>query len=261
MTHPFIKLHGLGNDFVLLPHCAAITAAQVRAIAHRTQGLGCDQLITLQSPNNAPHITFYNADGSMAGACGNGSRCVAGWWFDQHPQQDTTTVYVTAETDAPATALQAWRASAGHVLIEAGCVRTHTLFDLPNARAAFVNMGNPHVIVHSDDLPTITPQRTALAQHIQARLPHSANVGFMHIDNAQHLTLLTYERGVGFTSACGTNACAAAVVAANGQQNTFNVHMMGGDLTVMVPAHRRQPVRQQGAYTVVASGVLNMAVG
>jgi diaminopimelate epimerase len=266
----FIKMHGLGNDFVLLPDCASImpepiTPEQVRAIAHRTQGLGCDQLIALHIHNNAPHITFYNADGSQAGACGNGSRCVAGWWFEQHPHHDTVTIYVTAEDDAPPTPLQAWRAPNGTVRIEAGRIRTATPFALPNAQAMFIDIGNPHVVVLCDSPPH---PDDALANHARAlqsdsRLPHSANIGFAYVQNAANIMLLTYERGVGFTQACGTNACATAVACATWHKTNpqVTIHMAGGALQIQTPATPLDSIVQQGAYTVVASGVLNMLVG
>jgi len=226
-ARPFTKMHGLGNDFVVLDARArplALTAAQVRAIADRRTGVGCDQLIVLEPPANGRAQAFmriHNADGGEVEACGNAARCVARLLMDEGGQDD-----VRLETAAGPLAA---RAAGPDVAVDLGPARLDWQ-DIPLARetdtlhvpighgplsdAVAVSVGNPHAVFFVDDaegpdLATLGP----VLEH-DPLYPQRTNVEVVSLTGPDSLRMRVWERGVGITRACGTGAAAAVVAAA-----------------------------------------------
>ncbi len=215
----FRKMHGAGNDFVVIdargPNGAAVTPALARALGDRHRGVGFDQLAVLRDAEDADlALDFWNADGGRAGACGNATRCVAALVMDGHDRLRIRTARGV---------LQAVRAG-GQVWVNMGppvldwaaiplaraCDTLH--LPLPDTPAT-VGMGNPHCVhfvPDADDAPVTT--RGPLVEH-DLLFPDGTNVEFASSAGPDRLRLRVWERGTGMTLACGSGACAAAVAA------------------------------------------------
>ena len=221
----FIKMHGLGNDFVIVDarrQGFAPDAGQVRAIAHRRTGIGFDQLITLRPPSGDAAdaaFTIHNADGGEVEACGNAARCVA-WMAMEESGRDT------ARLETAAGLLFARRAGPLAVAVDMGEPRfgwrdiplageRDTLhLDLsrgPLADGAAVSMGNPHAVFFVDDADSVDLAALGPALEHDALFPERANIGVAEIRGEDRMRLRVWERGAGLTMACGTGACAALV--------------------------------------------------
>ena len=236
----FTKMHGLGNDFVVLDERAAplgLTPAQARLIADRHFGIGCDQLISLEAAVGADvFMRIRNPDGSEAGACGNATRCVASLVAAESGQRRV--VVRTIAGDLPCTIH-----APGRVVADMGAARlgwrdiplaeAMDTLALPIAEAAAAcSMGNPHATIFVDDITAIDLARTGPLLEHHPIFPDRANIGFAQILAADHIRLAMWERGAGQTLACGSGACAAIVNAhrrgLTGRRATIS--MPGGDL-------------------------------
>ncbi|MES2712614.1 MAG: diaminopimelate epimerase [Pseudomonadota bacterium] len=236
----FTKMHGLGNDFVVLDERAdllGLTPEQTRLIADRHRGIGCDQLISLETSAGADvFMRIRNPDGSEAGACGNATRCVASLVAAETGQRRV--VVRTIAGDLPCTILGQDR-----VIADMGAPRLGwrdvplaepmDTLALPIAEAAAAcSMGNPHATIFVDDLAaTDIGQMGPLLEH-HPLFPERANIGFAQILAPDHIRLGMWERGAGQTLACGSGAC-AAIVNANRRGLTHRratITMPGGDL-------------------------------
>lgn len=240
-TIPFIKMHGLGNDFVVLDAreqpLPPITPQIARALADRRTGIGCDQLILLE-PSEAHdfRVRFFNADGSESGACGNGSRAVA----LLHGQP------AVVETGGGAIALEP---QAGGARVDMGVPR----FDwdaiplaYPMDTAAMpvgwdeltgpmaVNVGNPHVVFFVADAAAVPLEGLGPVIEHDPLFPERVNVNVASLAGPDHLHLRVWERGAGLTRACGTGACATAVAAIRRKlvASPVRVSLPGGDLVI-----------------------------
>ena len=224
---PFLKMHGLGNDFVVLDARGggvAIGAEGARALADRHTGIGCDQLIVLQPPRHPGAqllMRIHNPDGSEAEACGNATRCVA-WVLGR----ETGDSRVQIETVAGL--LEAEIAADGRIAVDMGPARTHWR-DIPLARAAdtdcvdlalgplsapvCTNIGNPHATFFVDDVEAVDLAALGPALEHHALFPQRANIGIAAIRDRDNIRLRVWERGAGITRACGSGACAALVAA------------------------------------------------
>ncbi len=251
MTHAFVKMNGLGNDFVVVEartQSFSPSAAEVRRLADRKSGLGCDQLVAIEPSDKADaRIRFWNADGEVAGACGNASRCVA-WLLMRDLGRDA----VILETDGGL--LQARRLGPELISVDMGqpgldwseiplsrAMDTREI-DLsaslpPGADlglAGCVSMGNPHVVFFVPDLAAM-PVTTLgpLIEH-DPLFPDAVNVGFAEIKARDHIRLRVWERGAGLTLACGTGSCAALVAASRRGlvDRSARLELDGGDLTI-----------------------------
>jgi diaminopimelate epimerase len=223
----FIKMHGLGNDFVVLDRRAGgkkLDSALARAVADRHVGVGCDQVIVIEPSETGvadAAMRIFNADGSEVGACGNATRCVAALLFREHG-----TDHVTIET--PAGLLDAAAAPGGLITVDMGPARTEWQ-DIPVAEKldtlhmgiaegplsdpVGVNMGNPHAVFFVDDVAKIPLERIGPKLERHRLFPERANIGVAQVMSKTRLRLRVWERGAGITLACGTGACAAAVAA------------------------------------------------
>jgi diaminopimelate epimerase len=250
MGRPFLKMNGLGNDFVVVETRSAPfepTPAEVRAIADRATGVGCDQLISIEKSDDADaRVRFWNADGEEVGACGNGTRCV-GWLLMQSSGQDE------AVMETRGGRLVARRAGERLVSVDMGPPRLDWR-EIPLAQAyetdalpvslyphadlmappGCVSMGNPHVVFFVPDAEQAPVREAGPAVERHALFPEHVNVGFAQVRARDRIRLRVWERGAGLTKACGTGACAALVAAARrnltGRHATLELD--GGELYV-----------------------------
>jgi diaminopimelate epimerase len=234
MNRPFLKMNGLGNDFVVVeartdsPFGAfAPGTAEVRAIADRDTGIGCDQLIAIEPSSRAEaFVRFWNADGGEIGACGNGSRCVG--WLLMEASGRNEAVFETA-----AGLLHVRRAEGRVVTIDMGepgldwsDIPLSEPMDTRNIELQVgpiddpvlhtpgcVSMGNPHVVFFVPDVATAPVAEVGPLIENHPLFPERTNVGFAEIAARDRIRLRVWERGVGETKACGTGACAALVAA------------------------------------------------
>jgi diaminopimelate epimerase len=224
---PFLKMHGLGNDFVVLD-CrrggVALGADDIRALADRRTGIGCDQLIRLEPPRDPVARVFmriYNADGSEAEACGNATRCIAAL-----VHRETGDPRVCIETAARL--LEAEAQHDGNIAVDMGPARTrwreiplahamdtdHVEVALgPLAAPVCTNIGNPHATFFVDNAGAVDLARLGPALEHHALFPQRANIGVAAIRDRRNIRLRVWERGAGITPACGSGACAAVVAA------------------------------------------------
>jgi diaminopimelate epimerase len=215
----FAKMHGCGNDFVILdgrPRPLGLTAAQMAAIANRHTGVGCDQVIMIEPSETADaFMHIANPDGSEAGACGNATRCVADILMRETGRRAVTVR--TLSRDLPAI-----RRTDGLIQVDMGAPGLDwtevplarpmdTLrLELPGEPAA-VSMGNPHVTFFVADLDAVQiPQQAPSLEH-DPLFPQRANIGFAQIIDRETIRLRVWERGAGLTLACGSGACATLV--------------------------------------------------
>jgi diaminopimelate epimerase len=242
-TISFRKMNGLGNDFVVVDARASpvdLTEDEVRAIADRSRGIGCDQLIALEPSGKADvFMRIYNADGSEVDACGNAARCVAFVLA-----QETGREEVSIETGAGI--LKADAKSAENVTIDMGEPRFawdaiplaepfHDTtgielqigpIDAPVLHSpSVVNVGNPHAIFWVDDVDAHDLARFGPLLENHPVFPKRANITLAQIVSPTGLKIRTWERGAGLTKACGTAACAAAVAAARKGLSERRVHV------------------------------------
>jgi diaminopimelate epimerase len=221
----FRKMHGLGNDFVVLDRRAgrlSLLPEQVQRIADRRCGVGCDQLLSIEPSERADaFMRVYNADGSFSGACGNGTRCVGRILMEESGRNE-----VTIETEA---GLLKVRANLVGYTVDMGRPRSgwdeiplaremDTLeLDLslgPLEKPTAVSLGNPHVVFFVADVEAVPLDELGPALENHELFPERANIGIAEVRDEETIRLRVFERGVGITSACGSGACAALVAAA-----------------------------------------------
>lgn len=255
----FSKMHGAGNDFVVLDlrdGRAPPTPAECARIADRHRGIGCDQLLTIEPAPGADAVAAYriwNADGSVAGQCGNGARCVAAWLVraGAAPAQGGFAIA------SPAGLHAVQRDAGGDFVIDmgaprfapeaiplAGFAQAQDAYPLDLDGQAFavgaVSMGNPHALLEVDAVERADVAGIGAALQRHPAFPQSANVGFAQVLAPTHIRLRVYERGAGETLACGSGACAAvAVLDRRGRVRAADgvaVELPGGRLTVRADA-------------------------
>jgi diaminopimelate epimerase len=250
MSLHFSKMHGAGNDFVVLD-CRtrpfALDAAQIQRIGDRHFGVGFDQLLTIEQPRDPSCLFYYgiyNADGSPSGQCGNGVRCVAAWL-----QRASVLNAGVAKLESPSGPVQVEILDEGLVRVDMGEPRfaaEDVPLDLPaadlytlsidNAEIEFgaVSMGNPHAVIEVADAQSAPLASLGAALSKNAHFPQGCNVGFVQILDRAHVKLRVWERGAGATLACGTGACAAvAVLRRRGKVDAeVAVQLPGGTLTI-----------------------------
>jgi len=230
---PFLKMHGLGNDFVVLDargRALDLTVPRRRAIADRRLGVGCDQLIVLEPPTDTEADVFmriYNPDGSEAQACGNATRCVASVVMDERKSDDVTIQTVAGLLESQKVGRGAnglpvisvdmglvrmdWR----EIPVAKACDTNHMPVGLgPLQDPVGTNVGNPHATFFVDDLASIPITELGPKLEHDPFFPERVNVGVAQIIGENRLRLSVWERGAGLTLACGSGACAAGVAAA-----------------------------------------------
>ena len=219
MMRRFLKMHGLGNDFVVFDardQPLALSHAQVRGLADRHTGIGCDQLIVIEpSPRADAFMRIYNADGGEVEACGNAARCVATLLGDAATIDSAAGIFdAAASTDAATIVYPPPRLGWDEIPL-AYAMDTR---DLPVAwdeleRPIAVNVGNPHIVFFVADVDAVPLNVLGPVIEHDALFPARINVNVAQVVARDHLRLRVWERGVGLTRACGTGACASAVAA------------------------------------------------
>lgn len=248
----FSKMHGIGNDFVVLDcrqRTFPLDAAQIRALADRHTGVGFDQLLSIE-PARDPACAFYygiwNADGSPSGQCGNGVRCVAAWLH----RAGALALGEDVTIESPSGPVTVRLLGAHEVTVDMGepvfePVRIPFAADVAADRYEIVvgderldigavSMGNPHAVVAVDDLADPALQRLGPLLTNHPRFAQGANAGFVQRLDRGQLRLRVHERGAGWTRACGTGACAAmAVLHQRGDvDDSVAVELPGGTLRI-----------------------------
>jgi len=253
MQLPFIKMHGLGNDFIVLDAPSRdglpISAAQWRQLSDRHRGIGFDQALILEPPRRDGTLAYYrifNADGGEVEQCGNGVRCLAellrqrGAARNGHLQLESPAGIIAAELGRPGTVAvdmgepQFTPAAVAFDAQDQSGPRFHV--DLPQGRVEFaiVSMGNPHAVIDVTATATAPVAETGPLLESHPRFTRQVNVGFREILGRNHLRLRVFERGVGETQACGTGACAAAAAGIlDGRlEQHVQVDLQGGTLFI-----------------------------
>ena len=227
-TTAFSKMHGAGNDFVVLDLRDGRTppdAATCARIADRHMGVGCDQILTVEAPRSIGAVASYriwNSDGSVAQQCGNGARCIAAWLVRDGaaPAMDGFVI------DSPAGTHEVARDAQGGFVIDMGvpdfspatiplhgwqAPQDEYARDVDGIAVRFgaVSMGNPHAVVEAADVATAPVAELGPALQANAAFPESVNVGFVEVVARDRIRLRVFERGAGETLACGSGACAA----------------------------------------------------
>ena len=218
---PFMKMHGLGNDFVVIDERLTgpvVDAALARTMGDRHRGVGFDQLVAIRSHEEVDlELSFWNADGSTAGACGNATRCVAAWAMARRGADAMT---LRTERGILRAAMHG-----GLVTVNMG-VPFLNWRDVPLAREVdtlhlpiggdpiATGMGNPHCTFFVDDAEAVDLAAFGATHERHALFPERTNVQVVHLVAPDHLRMRVWERGVGITLASGSSSCAAAVAAA-----------------------------------------------
>ncbi|MFO7603307.1 MAG: diaminopimelate epimerase [Gammaproteobacteria bacterium] len=247
----FTKMHGLGNDFVVLDGIhqnLQLSKDHLRHLAHRHFGIGCDQILLVETATRADvdfRYRIFNADGGEVEQCGNGARCFARFVLDKGL---TTSTEIAVETQGGRIVLKV--ESDGQITVDMGvpdfepaalpCLtpKRQLLYPLEvNGRelqVGLVSMGNPHAVLQVERIGTAPVETLGPALESHANFPRRINVGFMQIVDPGHIMLRVYERGVGETLACGTGACAAVAIGRQWDRlsDTVRVSLPGGDLEI-----------------------------
>jgi diaminopimelate epimerase len=253
-NHSFVKMNGIGNEIVVVDlrdRSGVVTADEARAVAS-PKGVPFDQLMVLETPRlegTEAFIRIYNNDGSEAGACGNGMRCVARRVFEASGQRA-----VTFETSAGL--LNCWQGPAADLYTVDMGPPKFGWQDIPLAEEfrdtrgielqigpidapilhtpSVVSMGNPHAIFWVDDIEAYDLGRFGPLLENHPVFPERANITLAHVVDRDHITIRTWERGAGLTKACGSAACATAVAAVRLRRTnrTVQITLPGGDLTI-----------------------------
>lgn len=260
MQSKFHKMHGLGNDFVIIDareNAVKMTAARAHAIADRKTGIGFDQLILLEPSSVADvKMRIFNADGSEVEACGNATRCVA--VLLEKPARVETMAGILETLPQQGSAVVTLNPPALDWELIPLAMPMDTL-DMPVGwealeRPAAVNVGNPHVIFFVPDCDAVDLEQLGPVIEHDPLFPERINVNVASIVDRSHIRLRVWERGVGLTRACGTGACATAVAAIRKGlvASPVKVSLPGGDLVIAWQPDG--PIEMTGPATYVYSG-------
>lgn len=276
MRLEFTKMHGLGNDFVvidLVSQRVALEAEQIRQLADRHFGVGFDQLLLVEPPET-PEVDFryriFNADGSEVSQCGNGARCFARFVRDRR-----LTAKKVLKVETASGIIELSINDDGWVRVDMGAPRFAPA-DIPfvadsealtyqvdvdgqRVELATVNMGNPHAVLRVDNVDTAPVPTLGPALESHARFPERVNVGFMQVVDAGHIRLRVFERGSGETLACGTGACAAAVagIRQGWLKSPVSVQLPGGELEIRWEGEGKSVI-MTGPTAKVFEGILRL---
>ncbi len=272
----FTKMHGLGNDFVVIDAISqhiSLRPEQIRLIADRHFGIGCDQLLMVETSENKGvdfRYRIFNADGHEVSQCGNGARCFARFVRDKKLSDKNE---IRVDTHAGQLTLRFEKN--GMVLVNMGIPRHHPdeiplkthreslyysiMVDEDEKTFGAVSMGNPHAVLRVDDIASapVTELGAKLENH--AFFPERANIGFMQVLDRGHIKLRVYERGAAETLACGSGACAAVVTGIEQDllDNHVRVELPGGELEISWSG-RGHPVLMKGPAVSVFEGYIQL---
>ena len=277
----FTKMQGAGNDFVVVDSFSmpvSLTTAQIKIIADRHFGVGCDQLLIVEK-TSTPNVDFryriFNADGGEVEQCGNGARCFVRFVHHKGLTQKREIAVETAsglitltlgEHNQVTVNMGAPIFEPAKIPFIAASRQTTYALQVNNHEVsiAAVSMGNPHAVTIVDDVDTANVAELGPAIEAHASFPQRVNAGFMQIINPHEIRLRVYERGAGETLSCGTGACAAAVsgIQLGWLQSPVLVHARGGDLRIEWMGiglnGKAQPVMMTGDAEIVFEGSLDI---
>lgn len=280
MNIPFTKMHGLGNDFIVIDAVSrdiSIPPERIRELAHRRFGIGFDQLLLVEPPSQDDvdfNYRIFNVDGGEVEHCGNGARCFARFvrdkgLTDKNPVRvKTSNRILVLDMDEQ-----------GNVAVDMG-VPVFVPAEIPllateqaltyqrsldvdgesiEVEFSALSMGNPHAVIKVEDLENTAVKDIGEALGKHPDFPEGVNVGFMEIVDRQHLKLRVFERGTGETLACGTGACAAVVSACRAGllDNEVEVQLRGGSLSIHWDGDD-QPVMMTGPTASVFEGTVEI---
>lgn len=272
---PFSKMHGAGNDFVVINQMNRdfhLTSFQIKKMADRNFGIGFDQLLIIEKPTQASaefKYRIFNADGGEVGQCGNGARCFFHYLKIKNLSSNNE---IIVETQSGVIVLS--YKNDGLISVDMGVpVFDHEKIPFISINANLpsvtvdsktyeffpLSMGNPHAVIKLPKLTGIDLVTIGKALQRSPAFPESVNVGFVQVIDKRTLSLKVYERGSGMTLACGSGACAAAVIAVQNQwvQGPVNVLMDGGQLTINLTP--KGSIELMGPAEWVFDGELNIS--
>lgn len=275
----FSKMHGLGNDFVIINNLQLqhkFTAAEIKYIGDRKFGVGCDQILIIDPADDGISDFYYkifNSDGSIAGQCGNGARCFIryvvehGLTKNKQIKLQTTSRIISGQlitSELIEVDMGVPEFSVEHIpLLMPQAAHYQLEIDNQTLKFSALSMGNPHAVIilsHEAQLNN-DAELSHIAQTLQhaSFFPDSVNVNFVYIVDNSLIKLRTYERGCGFTLACGSGACAsaAALIKQNLVQSTLTIQMAGGELNIN---WSEKNLLMRGAAVEVFNGTIELCV-
>ena len=262
----FTKMHGLGNDFVIINtinQSLDVQQLSIKLLADRHTGIGFDQLLLIAPSHRADiFCRIYNADGSEVEQCGNGLRCIARFLHEEGLHREPS---VHIETKAGIFSLfikdyDHIRVAMGTPLIQEKLIELKSTANSMLIPTSILSLGNPHAIIKVESIDSILADQLGPEISSHSLFHQGANVGFMQVMNPHHIRLRTFERGVGETHACGSNACAAVVAGmANGWlTHQVNVDFRYGSLSIEWEGTDK-PVYMTGPASRIFSGEVILA--
>ena len=274
MTLKFTKMHGAGNDFMVIDainQSVNLTQQQIQMLAHRQFGVGFDQLLLVETSAIADFkYRIFNADGSEVDQCGNGARCFVRFVAEQglsnkrEIRVETASGIITPrleENDLVTVNMGApkFEPSAIPFVAEALATSYSLIVDNQPVEIAAVSMGNPHAVQIVDDVETAPVVSLGGQIELHPRFPERVNAGFMQIVDAHHIKLRVFERGSGETLACGTGACAAVVagIQLGRLESPVTVSARGGELHIAWQGGNA-PVIMTGPAVTVFTGTITL---
>ncbi|MFT5520361.1 MAG: diaminopimelate epimerase [Enterobacterales bacterium] len=276
MKVAFTKMHGLGNDFMmvdLITQDFSFNTEQIKNLADRNKGIGFDQLLTVeppQDPDSDFHFRIFNADGSEVGQCGNGMRCLSRFIREQQltwknkiigttitgkvRMQFENSGLITVQMGAP-------MFEPSKIPLNRDIKEDHYSFDteLGTFQLSSLSMGNPHALIFVDDVDIAPVEKLGpmIAQHQD--FPEQTNVGFIQVIDRKRIKIRVFERGSGETLACGSGACAAMVATRQADlcDDNIRVDLPGGHLFIRWGGNTKS-VSMTGPSTIVYRGQINL---
>lgn len=272
----FTKMHGLGNDFMVVDAVTQnvfLSPEQIKQLADRNFGIGFDQLLMVEPPYDPDldfHYRIFNADGSEVAQCGNGARCFARF-VQLKGLTNKTAIKVSTKSGNMVLYLEndnQVTVNMGRPILEPKKVpftaqqqeKTYLLrSDDDTVMCGVASMGNPHCVTVVDDVTTAPVEDLGARLEQHERFPEKANIGFMQVISRDHIKLRVFERGAGETLACGSGACAAVVVGRiqNLLDNKVQVDLPGGSLHIRWH-DESSPVKMTGPAEYVFDGQLQL---
>jgi len=273
MNLKFTKMHGLGNDFMVIntmQQSIDLTSDRIRQLADRHFGVGFDQLLLLEAPDS-DEVDFiyriFNSDGGEVEQCGNGARCFARYVYDNKLSNNPT---LRVKTQNGNITLQ--REDNGWIRVDmgiprfgakeigyAGEVKTKNYLNINGIDIEFglVSVGNPHAVIQVPDVDTAAVASIGPVMESHPMFKNRINVGFMQVINENRIKLRVYERGVGETQACGTGACAAAIIGCQWEllNNPVDVMLAGGNLKIQWPGEGKSVLMSGPAVSVFEGSI------
>jgi len=243
----FTKMHGLGNDFVVINNLNDMfnqNLFNIPKLANRHTGIGFDQLLIVESSERADidfKYRIFNADGKEVQQCGNGARCFALYVFEKRLTnkrklnvETLNGVIELSINDDSSVTVNMGEPEFTPSKIPANLSNRHKKYSINDKEMGVLSMGNPHAVIHVNKIENLEIEKTARDIQYSGYFPEGVNVGFMQINSPANISLRVYERGVGETQACGTGACAAVVfgVENNLLENKVSVSLPGGNLDI-----------------------------